>query len=37
MRVAILYNPRAALFEWIGVPFTGSRSDTLALCPNKRG
>jgi D-alanine-D-alanine ligase len=25
----------AALFEWMGVPFTGSGSETLALCRNK--
>jgi D-alanine-D-alanine ligase len=25
----------AALFEWIGIPFTGSSSQTLALCRNK--
>jgi D-alanine-D-alanine ligase len=33
-------NPRlephaAMLFEWLGIPFTGSRSDTLALCRRK--
>jgi D-alanine-D-alanine ligase len=37
---APLCNPRlephaAMLFEWLGVPFTGSRSDTLALCRRK--
>jgi D-alanine-D-alanine ligase-like ATP-grasp enzyme len=37
---APLGNPRlephaAMLFEWLGVPFTGSRSDTLALCRRK--
>jgi D-alanine-D-alanine ligase len=37
---APLCNPRfeahaAALFEWLRVPFTGSRSETLALCRRK--
>lgn len=37
---APLCDPRleahpAMLFEWLGVPFTGSRSDTLALCRRK--
>jgi D-alanine-D-alanine ligase len=30
-----LEAPIAALFEWIGLPFTGSRSQTLALCRRK--
>lgn len=37
---APLCNPRlephaAALFEWLRVPFTGARSDTLAICRRK--